>query len=91
MKPEQLRGAVLFGGLFDADKLKVRGILGERLVTGMWAYFGVKTLRGDERLETFSIRRQVGASFPPTFISAAMPIRCCPSPRPWRRRWKRRA
>lgn len=70
VKPEQLRGAVLFGGLFDASKLKVRGILGERLKTALWAYFGSADMQGDERLDTFSVLRHVGPAFPPSYISA---------------------
>jgi acetyl esterase len=70
VKPEQLRGTVLFGGLFDGQKLKVKGVLGERLTTALWAYFGTKDMAGDERLETFSVLRQVGAAFPPAYISA---------------------
>ncbi|MEC9368014.1 MAG: alpha/beta hydrolase [Pseudomonadota bacterium] len=67
---EQLRGAILFCGVYDAAHMKIEGAFGGFLRTVLWSYFGKKDMTGDPRLEQFAVTGNVTSAFPPTFISA---------------------
>jgi acetyl esterase len=64
IKPSQLRGLLLYCGLYDAvlHRFRRSGVL--------WAYFGTKDFMNDPRLAQFSVARQITGSYPPIFLSA---------------------
>jgi acetyl esterase/lipase len=66
----QIRGVVLFCGVYDALRINLEGAFGGFLRTALWSYFGVKDPAGDPRMVQFSVNRHVGPQFPPAFISA---------------------
>jgi len=69
LSPAQLRGAILFCGIYDAAHLKFDGRFGWMLRAVVWSYFGKKHWAGDPRLEEFDILQHVTPQFPPAFVS----------------------
>lgn len=67
--PQQLRGVILFCGIYDPEKLHLEGPLGAFLRTVGWSYFGRKDFLSDPRMAQFSIVRHVTSGFPTMFIS----------------------
>ena len=67
---EQLRGLVLFCGLYDPDLRDNAKAHRSFLEMATWAYFGVKDLANDPRKTQFSIVGNLPASMPPLFVSA---------------------
>jgi acetyl esterase len=66
----QLKGVVLFCGVYDTSKMTLAGSFGGFLRTVLWAYFGVKTIADNPTLAQFSVPRHVTPHFPPAFVSA---------------------
>ncbi len=79
IKPEQLKGALLYCGVYDVETLDrgQGGVFGWFLHTVTWSYSGARDWRGVRGFETMSVARYVTPQFPPTFISAgnADPLR----------------
>lgn len=72
LKPGQLRGALLYCGVFDVAQLGAGrgGVLGAFVRTVTWAYSGRRDWREAEGFERFSVGDYLTGAFPPTFISA---------------------
>lgn len=66
---DALRGVILHCGFHDPEAIKSEGAFGGFVKTATWAYFGVKSLKSDPRAKDVSIVANVGAGFPPMFIS----------------------
>jgi acetyl esterase len=66
----QLRGVILYCGLYDLGLAKFDGAFGHFMRTTMWSYTGEKHLSEQARIGEFSVARFVTAEFPPAFISA---------------------
>lgn len=70
INPVQLRGIVLYCGIYDAEQLNFEGSFGSFLKIVTWSYFGTTDLRNDPQIHQFSILRHLTAAFPRMFISA---------------------
>jgi acetyl esterase/lipase len=72
IKPSQLRGALLFCGVYDVAELHTdqSGILGWFLRSVTWAYSGRRNWRDAAGFERMAVARYVTPAFPPSFISA---------------------
>jgi acetyl esterase/lipase len=66
----QLKGVVLFCGVYDASLADYDGAFGGFLRTVMWSYFGTKDFLNDPRMAEMSVNRHVTADYPPAFVSA---------------------
>ncbi len=66
----QLKGMMLYCGIYEIDNLKTAGSFGSFLKTVMWAYFGKKDIADDPYAKTASVTNFLTGSFPPSFISA---------------------
>lgn len=66
VRPDQLRGALLYCGVYDVDQLGSGWFI--RTVT--WAYSGQRDWRSVPGFERFSVAHYVTKAFPPAFISA---------------------
>lgn len=66
----QLKGLLLYCGIYDLHNLKTEGDFGSFLKTVQWAYFGKKDISGDQYAKTASVTDFLTGSFPPSFISA---------------------
>ncbi len=66
----QLKGIVLFCGVYDASRADYDGAFGGFLSTVMWSYFGTRDFLEDPRMAEMSVNRHVTADFPPAFVSA---------------------
>lgn len=64
IKRSQLRGVVLYCGMYDAGlaDFERNGVL--------WAYFGTKDFKQDPRFSQFSVARHITSNFPPMFLAA---------------------
>ena len=67
---KQLRGVILYCGLYDLALANSRGLYGHFMHTATWAYSGHRDGLKAEHLSEFSVARFVTAEFPPAFISA---------------------
>jgi acetyl esterase len=67
---DALRGVILHCGFHDPEAIKSEGAFGGFVKTATWSYFGVRSLKGEPRSKDVSIVANIGASFPPMFISA---------------------
>lgn len=67
---KQLRGLLLYCGIYEIDNLNTDGAFGAFLKTVQWAYFGKKDISDDEYAKSASVTNFLTHSFPPTFISA---------------------
>jgi len=71
VEPQQLRGTILVSGAFDLTGLDVQGgVAGWFVKTVLWSYSGVRDFMHDEEFGKASITPNVGAHFPPTFITS---------------------
>ena len=70
LQPNQLKGLLLYCGIYEIDNLKMEGAFGSFLRTVMWAYFDKKDISKDEYAKTASVTHYLTGSFPPAFISA---------------------
>jgi acetyl esterase len=70
LKPNQLKGLLLYCGIYEIDHLNTEGAFGSFLKTVMWAYFGTKDISGNDYAKTASVTNFLTGLFPPTFISA---------------------
>lgn len=70
LNPNQLKGLLLYCGIYEIDNLRVEGAFGSFLKTVMWGYFGKKDISDDDYAKTASVTNFLTSSFPPTFISA---------------------
>ena len=66
----QLRGVILYCGIYDLALANSRGPYGHFMQTATWAYSGHRDGLKAEHLSEFSVARFVTAAFPPAFISA---------------------
>src|SRR3954470_5907391 len=66
----QLRGVILYCGLYDLALANSRGAYGHFMHTATWAYSGRRDGLKAEHLSQFSVARFVTSAFPPAFISA---------------------
>ncbi len=66
----QLKGLILYCGIYEVHNLKTEGSFGSFLKTVMWSYFGVKDITNDQYAKTASVTNHLTNSFPPSFISA---------------------
>lgn len=69
LQPPQIKGVVLFCGIFDATAVATEGPFSDFIRKVLWSYFGTPDITGDSRLEQFSVAGHVTADFPPTFVS----------------------
>lgn len=67
LKMDQLKGSVLFCGLYDMDTLKNSVFPG--LSMFFWSYTGVKDYMKFKDIDELSATKQVIRNYPPTFIS----------------------
>ena len=67
---EQLRGVILYCGIYDLALPGLRGPYGHFMDTATWAYSGRRDGLKAEHTSQFSVARFVTAEFPPAFISA---------------------
>ncbi|WP_194774395.1 alpha/beta hydrolase [Pararhodonellum marinum] len=70
LNPDQLKGLLLYCGIYEIDNLKMEGAFGSFLKTVMWAYFDSKDISKDNYAKSASVTNFLTKSFPPTFISA---------------------
>lgn len=70
IKPNQLKGLLLYCGIYEVDNLNSKGAFGSFLKTVKWAYFGKKDISNDNYAKTASVTNYLTSSFPTTFISA---------------------
>jgi acetyl esterase len=68
--PNQLKGLILYCGIYEIDNVKTEGSFGSFMKTVMWAYFGKKSLSGDQYAKSASVANFLTTAFPPSFISA---------------------
>jgi len=66
----QLRGAILYCGVFGAEQINFDGPFGAFLRTVLWSYFGTTDFARDPRLTQFSVVAHLTGDFPALFISA---------------------
>jgi acetyl esterase len=66
----QLRGVILYCGIYDLSLANSRGAYGHFMHTATWAYSGRRDGLKAEHASEFSVARFVTANFPPAFISA---------------------
>ena len=67
--PAQIKGVILFCGVYDASAIRTDGKLGGFIRAMMWAYFGNKDFANDPRLAESAVNRHVTREFPPAFVS----------------------
>lgn len=70
LKPKQLRGLLLYCGIYEIDNLNTDGDFGTFLEKVNWAYFGEKDISKNEYFRSASITNYLSKSFPTSFISA---------------------
>jgi acetyl esterase/lipase len=70
LNPEQLKGLILYCGIYEVDNLNTEGAFGYFLQTVIWSYFDKKNISGDEYAKSASVTNYLTSNFPPTFISA---------------------
>lgn len=70
LNPHQLKGMLLYCGIYEIDDLNTEGAFGSFLKSVMWAYFDIKDISNDAYAMTASVTNFLTRAFPPTFISA---------------------
>ena len=70
LRPGQLKGLVLYCGIYDLNNLNLEGEFGSFLKNVLWAYFGRTDISNDEYAKSASVANFLTSSFPPSFISA---------------------
>ncbi|PJJ70734.1 acetyl esterase/lipase [Diaminobutyricimonas aerilata] len=70
LHPEQLRGVILYCGIYDVPRLlQSRGLLGWGDSIALRAYTGLRRPLGSDAVQQMSTLQHVTAQFPPAFIS----------------------
>lgn len=70
LNPQQLKGLLLYCGIYEIDNLNTEGAFGSFLKSVMWAYFDTKDISNDAYAKTASVTNFLTSAFPPAFISA---------------------
>lgn len=70
IRRDQVKGALLFCGVYDLDLFDLNGSAGRIRRNYLWAYSGARDFLHDPSFATMSVTRFVGPGFPPAFISA---------------------
>lgn len=70
LAPAQLRGVLLFCGVYDLSMLNYDGALGPFLRAVAWSFTGRRDFRDAPAFAAASVLRHVTADFPPAFITA---------------------
>lgn len=70
LNPNQLKGLLLYCGIYEIDNLETEGSFSSFLKTVQWAYFGEKDISQNQYAKSASITKFLTTSFPPSFISA---------------------
>lgn len=68
--PRQLKGLILYCGIYEVDNSKTEGAFDSFLKSVMWAYFGKKDISNDPYAKSAYVTNFLTTSFPPSFISA---------------------
>ena len=66
----QLKGLLLYCGIYEIDNLNTEGAFGSFLKSVTWAYFDTKDISNSTYAKTASVTNYLTSAFPPTFISA---------------------
>lgn len=66
----QLKGLLLYCGIYDISNIKTEGQFGYFMQTVLWSYFGKKDISDDRYANSASVFEHIGKRFPPSFISA---------------------
>lgn len=69
LSKDQLKGLLLYCGIYDIGNLNMEGPFGSFLKTVIWSYFGKKDISNDRYANTASIYEYVTKQYPPCFIS----------------------
>jgi len=69
IRPDQLRGVVLFCGIYDVSLLEFKGRRSWFLRTIVWAYSGADRVEGNPAADLICVPRWVTAAFPRPFVS----------------------
>ncbi|GGD34770.1 alpha/beta hydrolase [Flavobacterium orientale] len=70
LQPNQLKGLLLFCGIYDISKIEVSDDFGGFMQTVSWAYLGEKNIEAINNLDEISVPTHITATFPSTFITA---------------------
>ncbi|CAM3477175.1 Alpha/beta hydrolase [Flavobacterium longum] len=70
IRPRQLKGTLLYCGIYDVTNLNTGGEFGGFLKTVLWAYFGKKDIFDDRYAQSASVVDYLTPNFPASFISA---------------------
>lgn len=70
IKKNQLKGLLLYCGIYEVENLNTEGKFGSFLKNVVWAYYGKKEIKDDEYAKTSSVKNYLTKEFPPSFISA---------------------
>ncbi|WP_334112718.1 alpha/beta hydrolase [Paucihalobacter sp.] len=70
LEPQQLKGLLLYCGIYNIDNTSTEGAFGTFLETVKWVYFGKKDITDDNYANTAFVTNFLTSGFPPTFISA---------------------
>jgi len=65
-----LRGLILFCGIYDVNELNLDGTFGSFMRTVLWSYFGKKDISNDAYARAASVIHYINNRFPKAFISA---------------------
>jgi acetyl esterase/lipase len=68
--PHQLKGLLLYCGIYDVNNLNSEGKFGSFLEMVKWAYFGKEDISKDEYAKSATVTDYLTSNFPPAFISA---------------------
>ncbi len=69
VRPEQIRGVLLFCGPYDVELVNFDGPFAPFLSNVLWSYSGSRNFRDHPEFSRMSVTNHVTAAFPPAFIS----------------------
>jgi len=69
LKPNQLKGLLLYCGPYNTKNINLDSAFGSFLKTVLWSYSGTKDFMNDSDFATANIIDYITEDFPPTFIS----------------------
>lgn len=70
LEPAQVRGVLLFCGVYDFGLLDFDGPLGPFLRAVAWGFLGARDFRASPAFDQASVLRHLTARFPPAFVTA---------------------
>lgn len=70
IRPNQLKGLLLYCGIYDLTNLNTKGDFNSFMKTVSWAYFGEKDIHNNSDAKTASVTNYLSSKFPTSFISA---------------------